>query len=206
MHREAWRGAACCLCPCSGCGVSTRSGGGRRGGPGPGSPRRGRPLTSVRLVSQLDHIDPRAVQLGSLLVRGLTTLVLVNSACGFPWRTSELMPWNVFDGKLFHEKYLQSARGCSAEALVEQNVSVKLPVAVAQAPAKARGLGWNSEGPEGCVSNSRFAVGLKGCPPKASRLAGDLGGCPAPQHSDPGIPGRHPSEATATRVGVSPQE
>ncbi|XP_045699656.1 constitutive coactivator of peroxisome proliferator-activated receptor gamma isoform X2 [Phyllostomus hastatus] len=72
---------------------------------------------------QLDHVDPRAVQLGSLLVRGLTTLVLVNSACGFPWRTSELMPWNVFDGKLFHEKYLQSARGCSAEALVEQNRS-----------------------------------------------------------------------------------
>ncbi|KAF6072995.1 family with sequence similarity 120B [Phyllostomus discolor] len=33
------------------------------------------------------------------------------------------MPWNVFDGKLFHEKYLQSARGCSAEALVEQSRS-----------------------------------------------------------------------------------
>ncbi|XP_036921182.1 constitutive coactivator of peroxisome proliferator-activated receptor gamma isoform X1 [Sturnira hondurensis] len=72
---------------------------------------------------QLDHVDPRAVQLGSLLVRGLTTLVLVNSACGFPWRTSELMPWNVFDGKLFHEKYLQSGKGFSVEALVEQNRS-----------------------------------------------------------------------------------
>ncbi|KAM7135817.1 constitutive coactivator of peroxisome proliferator-activated receptor gamma isoform 2-T2 [Molossus nigricans] len=72
---------------------------------------------------QLDHIDPRAVQLGSLLVRGLTMLVLVNSACGFPWRTSDFMPWNVFDGKLFHEKYLQSERGLSAEALVEQNRS-----------------------------------------------------------------------------------
>ncbi|KAM8788017.1 constitutive coactivator of peroxisome proliferator-activated receptor gamma [Rhynchonycteris naso] len=70
---------------------------------------------------QLDHIDSRAVQLGSLLVRGLTMLVLVNSACGFPWRTSDFMPWNVFDGKLFHEKYLQSEKGCSVEALVEQN-------------------------------------------------------------------------------------
>lgn len=72
---------------------------------------------------QLDHIDPRAVQLGALLVRGLTTLVLVNSACGFPWRTGEFMPWNIFDGKLFHQKYLQSERGYATEALVEQNVS-----------------------------------------------------------------------------------
>lgn len=50
-------------------------------------------------------------------------LVLVNSACGLPWRTSDLMPWSVFDGKLFHEKYLQAERGCSPEALVEQDVS-----------------------------------------------------------------------------------
>ncbi|XP_029800607.1 constitutive coactivator of peroxisome proliferator-activated receptor gamma isoform X3 [Suricata suricatta] len=80
--------------------------------------------STVQLVDlQLDYIDPRAVQLGSLLVRGLTTLVLVNSACGFPWRTSDFMPWNVFDGKLFHQKYLQSEKGYSVEALVEQNRS-----------------------------------------------------------------------------------
>ncbi|XP_027959114.1 constitutive coactivator of peroxisome proliferator-activated receptor gamma [Eumetopias jubatus] len=72
---------------------------------------------------QLDYIDPRAVQLGSLLVRGLTTLVLVNSACGFPWRMSDFMPWNVFDGKLFHQKYLQAEKGYTVEALVEQNRS-----------------------------------------------------------------------------------
>ncbi|XP_045433039.1 constitutive coactivator of peroxisome proliferator-activated receptor gamma isoform X3 [Pipistrellus kuhlii] len=70
---------------------------------------------------QLDHVDPRAVQLGSLLVRGLTMLLLVNSACGSPWSTSDLMPWNLFDGKLFHEKYLQAQKGYSVEALVEQN-------------------------------------------------------------------------------------
>ncbi|XP_045356324.1 constitutive coactivator of peroxisome proliferator-activated receptor gamma isoform X6 [Leopardus geoffroyi] len=79
---------------------------------------------TVQLVDlQLDYIDSRAVQLGSLLVRGLTTLVLVNSACGFPWRMSDFMPWNVFDGKLFHQKYLQSEKGCTVEALVEQNRS-----------------------------------------------------------------------------------
>lgn len=33
------------------------------------------------------------------------------------------MPWNVFDGKLFHQKYLQAEKGYTVEALVEQNVS-----------------------------------------------------------------------------------
>lgn len=85
---------------------------------------------------QLDHVDPRAVQLGSLLVRGLTMLLLVNSACGSPWSTSDLMPWNLFDGKLFHEKYLQAQKGYSVEALVEQNVS--FPEAVPAARGSPR--------------------------------------------------------------------
>ncbi|XP_054990532.1 constitutive coactivator of peroxisome proliferator-activated receptor gamma isoform X4 [Sorex araneus] len=77
---------------------------------------------TVQLMDlELDYIDSRAVQLGSLFVRGLTTLVLVNSACGFPWSMSDFMPWNVFDGKLFHQKYLLSESGHSVEALVEQN-------------------------------------------------------------------------------------
>ncbi|KAG3290632.1 constitutive coactivator of peroxisome proliferator-activated receptor gamma isoform X1 [Ictidomys tridecemlineatus] len=80
--------------------------------------------STAQLVDlQLEYISPRAVQLGSLLVRGLTTLALVNSACGFPWKTSEFMPWNLFDGKLFHLKYLQSEKGYSVEALLEQNRS-----------------------------------------------------------------------------------
>ncbi|XP_027626211.1 constitutive coactivator of peroxisome proliferator-activated receptor gamma isoform X1 [Tupaia chinensis] len=80
-------------------------------------------LCHLGLESQLEYIDSRAVQLGSLFVRGLTTLVLVNSACGSPWKMSDFMPWNVFDGKLFHQKYLQSEKGCSVEVLVEQNRS-----------------------------------------------------------------------------------
>ncbi|KAF6270209.1 family with sequence similarity 120B [Rhinolophus ferrumequinum] len=72
---------------------------------------------------QLDCVDPRAVQLGALLVRGLTMVVLANSVCGCPLRVGDFMPWNVFDGKLFHEKYLQSEKGCAAEVLVEQNRS-----------------------------------------------------------------------------------
>ncbi|XP_048661714.1 constitutive coactivator of peroxisome proliferator-activated receptor gamma isoform X4 [Marmota marmota marmota] len=47
--------------------------------------------STAQLVDlQLEYISPRAVQLGSLLVRGLTTLALVNSACGFPWKTKVL--------------------------------------------------------------------------------------------------------------------
>lgn len=100
-----------------GCVVSTGS------GLSPGGLR----VTSVVWSPQLDRVDPRAVQLGSLLVRGLTMLLLVNSACGFPWSTSDLMPWNIFDGKLFHEKYLQTEKGYTVEALVEQNVSSGCP-------------------------------------------------------------------------------
>ncbi|XP_062043035.1 constitutive coactivator of peroxisome proliferator-activated receptor gamma isoform X1 [Lepus europaeus] len=80
--------------------------------------------STAQLVNlQLDYVNPRAVQLGSLLVRGLTTLALVNSACGFPWKASEFMPWNVFDGKLFHQKYLHSEKGHAVEVLLEQNRS-----------------------------------------------------------------------------------
>ncbi|XP_023560590.1 constitutive coactivator of peroxisome proliferator-activated receptor gamma isoform X2 [Octodon degus] len=80
--------------------------------------------STAQLISlQLEYINSRAVQLGSLLVRGLTTLALVNSACGFPWEMNEFMPWNVFDGKLFHQKYLQSEKGYALEVLLEQNRS-----------------------------------------------------------------------------------
>uniref|UniRef100_A0A8C5UB45 Constitutive coactivator of peroxisome proliferator-activated receptor gamma n=1 Tax=Malurus cyaneus samueli TaxID=2593467 RepID=A0A8C5UB45_9PASS len=68
------------------------------------------------------QVDPRAVHLGSVLIRGLTTLLMANSACGFPFKMDDLMPWAVFDGKLFQEKYQQSHRGCSMEELLEGNV------------------------------------------------------------------------------------
>ncbi|NXV93474.1 F120B protein, partial [Calonectris borealis] len=72
---------------------------------------------------QLAQVDSRGVHLGAVFVRGLTTLLMANSACGFPFRMDDLMPWEVFDGKLFQEKYQQSHRGCSLEELLEGNVS-----------------------------------------------------------------------------------
>ncbi|KAM3853998.1 constitutive coactivator of peroxisome proliferator-activated receptor gamma isoform 2-T4 [Vipera latastei] len=70
---------------------------------------------------QLAQIDSRAVQLGSLFVRGLGMLVMANSACGFPFRMEDLMPWHIFDGKLFQEKYHQVHRGCPLYQLLEHN-------------------------------------------------------------------------------------
>ncbi|NWY38380.1 F120B protein, partial [Sylvia atricapilla] len=70
---------------------------------------------------QLAQVDSRAVHLGAVLIRGLTTLLMANSACGFPFRMDDLMPWALFDGKLFQEKYQQSHRCCSMEELLEGN-------------------------------------------------------------------------------------
>ncbi|XP_062852009.1 constitutive coactivator of peroxisome proliferator-activated receptor gamma [Trichomycterus rosablanca] len=71
--------------------------------------------------TMVPEVDPRAVQLGSLFVRGLTYLIAANSACGFPFPMSEIMPWKVFDGLLFHSKYLQAHSDCPKEELMERN-------------------------------------------------------------------------------------
>lgn len=68
-------------------------------------------------------MDPRAVHLGSLFVRGLTYLIAANSACGFPFAMNELMPWKIFDGLLFHSKYQQAHSGWAKEELLEGKVS-----------------------------------------------------------------------------------
>lgn len=74
--------------------------------------------------TQVACVDSRAVHLGSLFVRGLTILIAANSSCGFPFRMADLMPWEMFDGKLFHSKYLQSHAGCSEGELLEGNMSL----------------------------------------------------------------------------------
>ncbi|XP_027006093.1 constitutive coactivator of peroxisome proliferator-activated receptor gamma isoform X3 [Tachysurus fulvidraco] len=70
---------------------------------------------------KVPQVDPRAVHLGSLFVRGLTYLIAANSACGVPFAMNELMPWKMFDGLLFHSKYLQAHSGCAKEDLLEGN-------------------------------------------------------------------------------------
>lgn len=69
------------------------------------------------------HVDSRAVQLGSLFVRGLTNLLAANSACGEPLPMEEMMPWHSFDGLLFHSKYLMAHAGTAHHLLLEDNAS-----------------------------------------------------------------------------------
>lgn len=85
------------------------------------------------LFQQLVQVDSRAVQLGALFIRGLATLIMANSACGFPFSMDDFMPWKVFDGKLFQEKYQQSHRGCSLEELLEGNVSMYITFVLGEA-------------------------------------------------------------------------
>ncbi|XP_030051815.1 constitutive coactivator of peroxisome proliferator-activated receptor gamma isoform X2 [Microcaecilia unicolor] len=73
---------------------------------------------------QLSEVNSRAVHLGFLFIRGIITSMGVNSACGFPFQMDDLMPWKMFDGRLFHQKYLKAHRRCSAEELLEGNVSL----------------------------------------------------------------------------------
>uniref|UniRef100_UPI00398E38D0 constitutive coactivator of peroxisome proliferator-activated receptor gamma isoform X2 n=1 Tax=Pristiophorus japonicus TaxID=55135 RepID=UPI00398E38D0 len=74
----------------------------------------------IYITLQVPRVDSRAVHLASLFVRGLSVLISANSACGFPFKMVDLMPWEVFDGKLFHAKYLQSHSGCTMEDLLEK--------------------------------------------------------------------------------------
>lgn len=75
------------------------------------------------LCSQLPFLCSRAVQLGSLYVRGLSHLLGANCASGGPLPNAALMPWHSFDGRLFHSKYLLAHSGAENTALVEGDVS-----------------------------------------------------------------------------------
>ncbi|KAL6113241.1 fam120b [Pungitius sinensis] len=84
----------------------------------------------LRLKSpdELQHIklpvlSSRAVQLGSLYVRGLGNLLGANCASGSPLPGAALMPWHSFDGRLFHSKYLLAHGGTEAAVLLESDSS-----------------------------------------------------------------------------------
>jgi len=72
---------------------------------------------------QLPLLSSRAVQLGSLYVRGLSHLLGANTASGCPLPNAALMPWHSFDGRLFHSKYLLAHRGIEKTELLDSDVS-----------------------------------------------------------------------------------
>ncbi|XP_061414689.1 constitutive coactivator of peroxisome proliferator-activated receptor gamma [Lethenteron reissneri] len=64
-------------------------------------------------------VDARAVHLGALAVRGLHTMLTVNSASGKPLPKSCIMPWELFDGHLFQHKYQQAHQGAPSLDLLD---------------------------------------------------------------------------------------
>lgn len=72
---------------------------------------------------QLPFVCGRAVQLGSLYVRGLSHLLGANSASGCPLPSAALMPWHSFDGRLFHSKYLLAHSSTKKTELLDNDSS-----------------------------------------------------------------------------------
>ncbi|XP_073321091.1 constitutive coactivator of peroxisome proliferator-activated receptor gamma [Pagrus major] len=72
---------------------------------------------------ELPFLSSRAVQLGSLYVRGLSHLLGANCASGCPLPSAALMPWHSFDGRLFHSKYLLAHSGVDKTVLLEGDSS-----------------------------------------------------------------------------------
>ncbi|XP_030271468.1 constitutive coactivator of peroxisome proliferator-activated receptor gamma [Sparus aurata] len=82
-------------------------------------------LKSSRELQQIElpFLSSRAVQLGSLYVRGLSHLLGANCASGCPLPSAALMPWHSFDGRLFHSKYLLAHSGVEKTVLLEGDSS-----------------------------------------------------------------------------------
>lgn len=79
--------------------------------------------TKLFFCFQLPFFSSRAVQLGSLYVRGLSHLLGANCASGCPLPSAALMPWHSFDGRLFHSKYLLAHSGTEKAELLDHDVS-----------------------------------------------------------------------------------
>ncbi|KAF7669373.1 hypothetical protein LDENG_00193080 [Lucifuga dentata] len=72
---------------------------------------------------KLPYLSSRAVQLGSLYVRGLSHLLGANTASGCPLPSAAMMPWQSFDGRLFHSKYLLAHSGTEKAELLDGSSS-----------------------------------------------------------------------------------
>ncbi|XP_056269188.1 constitutive coactivator of peroxisome proliferator-activated receptor gamma isoform X2 [Pseudoliparis swirei] len=72
---------------------------------------------------KLPVLSSRAVQLGSLYVRGLGNLLGASCASGGPLPNGALMPWHSFDGRLFHSKYLLAHGGTEETVLLDGDSS-----------------------------------------------------------------------------------
>lgn len=57
---------------------------------------------------KLPNVLPRGIHLASLFMSGVETAVFANDVCGAPIPWNMCLPWQFFDGKLFHFKLLKA--------------------------------------------------------------------------------------------------
>ena len=73
----------------------------------------------------------RCIQLASIFMSGIENAIIANDACGSPVPWEFCCPWNFFDGKLFHTKWLQATMNfsvidlCEGKVLLHTNFGVK---------------------------------------------------------------------------------
>jgi len=70
-------------------------------------------LQSTNFLNQYEHIqitnyETRPIQLAHLFMRGYETIIFANEVCGAPIHPKYCCPSHFFNGKLFHQKYLQA--------------------------------------------------------------------------------------------------
>ena len=70
-------------------------------------------LQSTSFSNQYEHIqitnyETRPIQLAHLFMRGFETMIFANEVCGAPIDPKYCCPSHFFNGKLFHQKYLQA--------------------------------------------------------------------------------------------------
>lgn len=73
---------------------------------------------------KLQRVDTRAVQLASIFMSGVQAAIFANDACAVPIPWELVCPWNYFDGKLFHSKYLLACQNATLAELCDGKVSL----------------------------------------------------------------------------------
>lgn len=74
---------------------------------------------------KLKRVDARAVQLASIFMCGVEAAIFANDACAVPIPWELVCPWNYFDGKLFHSKYLMAVENANLLELCDGKVRKK---------------------------------------------------------------------------------
>nr|CAD7392013.1 unnamed protein product [Timema cristinae] len=67
-------------------------------------------------------IDTRAVRLATLFQRATRIVFMLVATCGYPVPKLQIMPWQYFDGKLFHLTYLKAKSGAGHGELCNHQV------------------------------------------------------------------------------------